>query len=712
MKESNFSLYIDGIKNPKVRVKGPKKGNIKLLIDGKEYELSDNIILDKDYVEKRILKIKDNFIDKYSSIPFNSKKALLYVDDKLIIKKNISFCIRIFSRVLNVFYVFRRLPKIMFKTIKLMWKRHHFIIPFRMMKQYFNSFLNNIDCKNVDELFYNPLVDLDYRKWINEQENNISYENLKYKPLISVIIPTYNVSKKLLSECIDSVLNQSYDNFEICIADDNSSNDETINTLKKYEKNKKIKVVYRDINGHISEASNSAIDIASGEYIALLDNDDVLDKDALYYMVLELNKDKSLDMVYSDEDKLDFNGERCFPHFKPDFSLDTLLSSNYICHFTIIRRSIVNKLGGFRSEYNGAQDYDLFLRVVDKTQKIGHVSKILYHWRMTEGSTSSKGGNKNYAYDAGKRALDDYFCRNNINALVHLIGEPQMYQVEYLYDKEPLISIIIPTKDRSDILDNCLNSIYSKTSYNNYEVIVIDNNSTEEKTFDLLSSYKKKYDNFSFYRYECEFNYSYLNNEGVKKSKGDYIVLLNNDTEVISGDWLSYMVGYAMQKHVGCVGAKLLYPNRTIQHSGVVIGCGGIAMHALVSTGENEFGYFGRLVSVYDWSCVTAACLMVSKDKFNLVNGLDENIKVAYNDVDFNLKLLDKGLNNVVLPFVKLYHYESLSRGDDLSDSQIKRFKKETDFMCDKWETKLLSDKFYNDNLSYKYAFRLDRIEK
>lgn len=328
---------------------------------------------------------------------------------------------------------------------------------------------------------------------------------------------------------------------------------------------------------------------------------------------------------------------------------------------------------------------------------------------MIKGSTSSSGGNKDYAYMAGKRALEDYFKRNKICVKVHLIGEPQMYRIEYLYEKEPSISIIIPTKDKAGVLDTCLKSIYDKTKYQNYEIIVIDNNSSEQETFDLLDNYKNQYDNFSYYRFECEFNYSYLNNEAVKKANGDYVVLLNNDTEVISEDWLHEMVGYAMQEHVGCVGAKLLYPNRTIQHAGVVIGVGGIAMHANVSTGEDQYGYFGRLVSVYDWSCVTAACLMVKKCKYLAVNGLDENLKVAYNDVDFNLKLLDEGYYNVVLPNVKLFHYESLSRGNDMRVDQIKRFKNETDYMCDKWGKRLLSDPYYNDNLSYYYAFRLDR---
>ena len=709
-------VYLDGIRYCKVRIKGKylKKCNLNIKLDGIIYPLIENIVLDKGYVVKKINHIKDNVIDLYITLPKKVQKMELYIDKKKILEKNVSFLSRILSRfycsIKKIFRVIKRMPKIIIKTLKLMWIRHHFLVPPRMIKQYINSFKNNISNKNIDELFYNPLVDNDYQKWIEENKENVTLEKFSYNPLISIIIPTYNVSKKLLSECLDSILSQSYHNFEICIADDCSSNKETIDTLKEYEKkNENIKVVYRKKNGHISEASNSAIEIAKGEFIGLVDNDDVLDKNALYYIVKELNKNKDLDLIYSDEDKLNFDGKRCFPHFKPDFSIDTLLSSNYICHFTIVRKKIIDDIGGFRSEYNGAQDYDLFLRVFERTNKIGHISKILYHWRMTEGSTSSTGDNKNYAYEAGKRALEDYFKRNEIKAKVHLIGEPQMYRVEYLYEKEPLISIIIPTKDKAEVLDTCLSSIYRKTSYKNYEIIVIDNNSQEEKTFSLLKSYQKEYKNFKYFTYQCPFNYSYLNNEAVKKAKGEYVLLLNNDTEVISENWLHDMVGYAMQNHVGCVGAKLLYPNRTVQHAGVVIGVGGIAMHANVSTGDEQYGYFGRLISVYDWSCVTAACLMVKKSKYLEVDGLDENLKVAYNDVDFNLKLLSKGYSHVVLPNVKLFHYESLSRGNDMREDQIKRFKEETDYMCDKWKETLLRDKYYNDSLSYGYAFRLDR---
>ena len=705
------NLIIDGKKELNLIFEGTylKRYKFKVLIDGKDAEVCSLDYLDKKHVYDRILKQNQNRFSFYVNIPSGTKKIEIYYNNNLIITKELDKSFKRNLKIKKFFSRLKRLPKIMFKTLKLMWQRHHFIVPPRLLKQYIHSFKNNISAKNVDELLYNPLVDNDYQKWIEENKEDIKIKRFRYKPKFSIIIPTYNVSNKLLSDCLDSVLNQSYTNFEICIADDHSSLKETIDTLKKYEKNSKVIITYRKKNGHISEASNSALKLATGDFIALLDNDDVLDKNALYYMVEKINEDRSLDLIYSDEDKLDFNGKRCFPHFKPDFSLDTLLSSNYFCHFTVIRKSIIDEIKGFRSEYNGAQDYDLFLRIIDKTKKIGHVPKILYHWRMTKGSTSSSGGNKDYAYFAGKRALEDYFKRNNIKTNVELIGNPQMYQVHYLFEIEPKISIIIPTKDKSNVLDKCLKSIIEKTNYKNYEIIVIDNNSIENKTFDLMEKYKKKYEYFNYYRLECEFNYSYINNYAVSKSNGEYIVLLNNDTEIISSNWLRDMVGFAMQDHVGCVGAKLLYPNRTVQHCGVVTGVGGVAMHAFVSTGDENYGYFGRLVSVYDWSCVTAACLMIKKEKYNLVNGLDEKLKVAYNDVDLNLKLLDKGLYNVVLPHVKLFHYESLSRGNDMSDSQRQRFTREINYMCDKWGTKLLNDPFYNINLSHTYAFRLDK---
>ena len=449
--------------------------------------------------------------------------------------------------------------------------------------------------------------------------------------------------------------------------------------------------------------------MAKGEFCALVDNDDVLAPNALYEVVKVLNKDKKLDLIYSDEDKLNKYGRRCYPHFKPDWSPDTLLSLNYICHLAVLRRNIMNEIGGFTVGLEGAQDYDLFLRFTEKTNKIYHISKILYHWRMVEGSTSMNINNKDYANDKGKIALENAMKRRNIAATVEYDKKSTYYRIKYIIEKEPKVSIIIPTKDFASTLENCLKSVYEKTTYKNYEIIVVNNNSTEEKTFKLFDKYKKKYDNFRVLDANIEFNYSKINNMAVEIAKGDYIVLLNNDTEVITPEWLTIMIGYAMQPHVGAVGAKLLYPDSTVQHAGVILGLGGVASHAYIGARRDQVGLYGRLRVPYDYAAVTAACLAVSKKKFEEVGGLEEDLMVAYNDMDFNIKLLEKGYYNVLTPQAQLFHYESKSRGLDTTTEKYKRFLKEADYMNTKWEKQINDDRFYNDNYSKKGWFVLDK---
>jgi glycosyltransferase involved in cell wall biosynthesis len=594
------------------------------------------------------------------------------------------------SKLDKVFYLLK-------KSFYFAWHRHHFLIPPKTMLKYLKSFMivlkrNN---GNTSNLFINQKS---YLKWIETNEQSPVYKKFKYNPLISIIIPTYNVSRKLLSECLDSILMQSYTNFEICIADDNSSNEETIETLKEYsKKDKRIKVTYRKENGMISKASNTAIEMAKGEFITLVDNDDIISKDALYYAVEVLNNNKDTDMIYSDEDKLDFNGKRCEPHFKPDWSPDTFLGLNYICHLTFLRKSIVDKIGGFRSEFDGSQDYDLFLRFTEVTDKIYHIDKILYHWRQSATSTAGYLGNKSYAYIAGKKALEEALKRRNIDGEVLDNPRVSSYLIKYKHNN-PLVSIIIPTRDHSKILKRCIDSLYKKTDYKNFEIIIVDNGSVEPDTKELLESYMKEHDNFKVIRIDSEFNYSYLNNEGVKAAKGEYILLLNNDTEVIDKNWLDDMVGYASQKHVGAVGIKLLFADKKVQHAGVVLGYGGPAGHIYVTCSKDDNGLFGRLAMPYNYSAVTAACLLVSKDKYNSVNGLDESLKVAYNDTDFNLKLLEKGYYNVLLPHITMYHYESRSRGYEVTKSKIDRLEKERDIMRKKWGEKLTKDKYFSIN--------------
>ena len=580
------------------------------------------------------------------------------------------------------------------KSVYFAWHRHHFLIPPKAMKKYIKSFFVVLKRGgSTSNLFTNQKA---YNKWFDSQENISEYKKFKYNPLISVIIPTYNVSRKLLSECIGSVLNQSYTNFEICIADDNSTLGETIETLREYEKNDKVKVVYRKVNGMISESSNTALSIAKGEFVVLLDNDDLIEKDALYYIVEVLNKDSKLDMIYTDEDKLDFNGRKMEPHFKPDYSPDTLMSVNYICHLCCMRKSIVDKLGGFRKEFDGSQDYDLFLRFTEVTDKIYHIRKVLYHWRQTKTSTAGYMGNKSYAYVAGKKTLEDALKRRKIKGEVLENPRVSTYLVKY-GNANPLVSIIIPIKDKAKMTRRCIDSLYEKNTYKNFEIILVDNNSCEDETFKMLNEYKKR-DNFKVLRLECEFNYSRINNEAVKIAKGDYLLFLNNDTEVLDCDFLEWMVGYASQSHVGCVGIKLLYPDKLVQHAGVVLGYGGVAGHIYVTASNNDNGLFGRLCMPYDYTAVTAACLMIDKKKFNEVNGFDEKLKVALNDVDLNLKVLDKGYYNVCLSNITMFHYESKSRGYEASKEKHERFLGEQEYMKNKWGKILDEDKFFSKN--------------
>ena len=411
---------------------------------------------------------------------------------------------------------------------------------------------------------------------------------------------------------------------------------------------------------------------------------------------------------------MDMNGLRCDPHFKSDYAPDTLLGSNYICHFEIIRKSLIDSIGGFRVGYEGAQDYDLFLRVLEQTtvEKVYHIPKILYHWRKIEGSTAATIDSKGYAVERGRMAVEDALKRRNINGTVSIHPKVPYYLVSYGYSKEPLVSIIIPTRDYADITENCLKSIFEKTTYQNFEVIIMNNNSEKKETFELFNKYKQKYSNFRVIDANYEFNYSKINNQGVREAKGEYLVLLNNDTEIITPNWLEIMVGYAMQPHIGAVGAKLLYPDNTVQHAGIILGIGGIAQHCFIENPREDVGFYGRLSVPFNYSAVTAACLMISKEKYNEVNGLEETLQVAFNDVDFNLKLIDKGYYNICLNHVELYHHESKSRGDDTIDmksEKYRRFVSEHDYMKDKWGYLLYSDRFYNPNLSLKKAFVLDK---
>ena len=589
------------------------------------------------------------------------------------------------------------------------WKKYHFLVPPKILAKNM-KYLGKILLEGKGNL-YDPFNQKQYNSWLKKNEKQCKYENLKYRPLISVLVPVYNVGGEYLRGCIDSILNQSYDNFEICIVDDASTKEETVKTLKEYGDNQKIHIKYRKVNGHISEASNDALKMAKGEFVALMDNDDVLAKDALYEVVEVLNEDRKIDFIYTDEDKLDLNSRRLDPNFKPDFSPDSFLSSNYISHLGVLRKSIVEKIGGFRKGFEGAQDYDLYLRFFEQTNRVYHIPKILYHWRMIPGSTAAEINNKNYALERGKKAIEEALRRRKIDGEVKIAEGCPYYYIEYRIKNTPKVTIIIPTRDLAKITRKCLESIYQKTTYSNFEVVVVNNNSEKKETFELFDEFKKAHDNFRVIDANFEFNYAKLNNMAVKQTKSEYIVLLNNDVEVITPDWLEKMLGYASQKHVGAVGAKLLYPDDTVQHGGVVLGLG-VADHVYVGLPSDAIVWGGRLSVPYNYSAVTGACLMVSREKWDEVHGLEEKLKVAYNDIDFCLKFLEKGYYNVFVPMVKMYHHESKSRGTDDTSEKKKRFDGEQEFMYKKWKKRIGNDEFYNPNLSRLAWYKLDVDKK
>ncbi|WP_428743708.1 glycosyltransferase family 2 protein [Sulfurimonas sp.] len=574
----------------------------------------------------------------------------------------------------------------------------------RLNKEYYR--LYPYDSRKVDQEKF-------YKRWIKQNEQDILHAvKLEYNPLISIITPTYNTEKKYLLKMLESVLAQTYTKWELCIADDASSNEDVIQTLKEYETMyKNIKVMYRDTNGHISEASNSALELATGEYVVFLDHDDMLSPNALYETVKKLNENKNLKLIYSDEDKIDENGKRHTPHFKSGWNPDMFFSQNYICHLVCIKKEIVDEIGGFRKEYEGSQDYDLLLRVIDKLQdnEIDRIEKILYHWRAIKGSTAYGTGEKNYAHERGLKALKDYFRNKDIKITVENGLLNTTYKVNYpIPEVQPLVSILIPTRNEYELLKKCIDSIFSNTTYTNYEIIIIDNQTTCKETLDYLEELNKEH-NITILKYNKKFNFSAINNFGVQYAKGELIAFVNNDVEVISQGWLTEMVVHALRKDVGAVGAKLYYEDNAIQHAGVVLGIGSVAGHSHKYFQKNMDGYWGRLKIVQNFSAVTAACLVVQKKLFEEVNGFNEkDLKVAFNDVDFCLKLLENGYKNIWTPYVELYHYESKSRGKEDNPMKIERFNYEVSYMQNRWSKYLKYDQYYNSNLTLKYEdFRL-----
>jgi len=583
----------------------------------------------------------------------------------------------------------------------------------RKIKSGYNYLKNNGLRKSINKLYMRHLnkkqmrnVSYKYEDYIlnntlSEKELNDQREyKFKVNPKISIVIPMYNTDETFLKELLDSIIGQTYSNFEVCLADGSPSINSNINNIILSLNDERIKYKYLNENHGISGNTNEAIKMATGDYIAFCDHDDVLSINALFENIRIINNNENVDFIYSDEDIL-MGKIRKNPHFKPDYSPDLLRSYNYICHFVVVKKTLIDEIGMLNSEYDGAQDYDFVLRATSKAKCIKHIPKILYHWRAHENSTAGSNDSKKYVFEAGKKAIENNLKQNNIKGKVSMLkDEPGRYRVNYEIEGNPKVSIIIPNKDNKNDLKKCLESIFEST-YNNFEIIIVENNSEKEETFKYYSEIQKENNNVKVIKMDInEFNYSKINNYGVSLATGEYIVLLNNDTKVLAKDWIENMLGICQRTDVGIVGSKLLYPDNTTQHCGVVIGIGGIAGHVNTNLVDSAPGYFSRATVINNFSAVTAACLMIKKNIFDEVNGLDENLKVAFNDIDLCLKVRNKGYLVVYTPFAKLMHYESKTRGLEDSKEKIKRFESEIDLFKSKWRNVLAKgDPYYNINL-------------
>lgn len=543
-----------------------------------------------------------------------------------------------------------------------------------------------------------------YEQWIREQEKKETYDEVfSYRPKISILVPVYNIEDQYLIPCLESVVNQIYDNWELCISDDCSTMENVAKTLKKYQQDSrlqgKIKVTFRKENGHISRNTNSALELATGEFIAFLDCDDLLRPNALYEAVKTLNRNRELDFIYSDEDKIDEEGvHRMWPHFKSDWAPDTLMSTMYTCHFGVYRRSIALEIGGIRIGMQGSQDYDFTLRFTEKTNRIAHIPKILYHWRMRIGSTAESMQAKPYVHAAARRAKEDAMERRGQKGFVEPIPKQYQYRVVYDTPGNPLVSIIICSRDHPKELQTCLTSLWKKTRYTNYEIIVVDNGSSLKNQ----EKYRRLLENRGEYLYqEAPFHFSAMCNLGAERANGEYLLFLNDDIKIIEEEWLQRMLGQAMLSYAGAVGAKLLYPNfmKQIQHCGIVMTEEG-PKHLCAHQSDEFTYYFGRNRWNYNYLAVTGACLMVSKEKFRQVGGFDESFPVAYNDVELCMRLVEAGYYNSVRNDAVLQHWESLSRGEDLSDREkSRRLEKDRERLYKKHPQFYHRDPFYNPNL-------------
>lgn len=537
------------------------------------------------------------------------------------------------------------------------------------------------------------------------------HHHFEYSPLISVAVPAYRTPEKFLAQMIDSLLAQTYGNWELCIANGSPEDSAMKKVLEEYtKKDSRIRVSELTENKGIAGNTNAALEMAQGEFVGLLDHDDLLAPNALYEIVRALDEDRNLDAVYTDEDKVTTELDEHFqPHLKPDFNLDLLRSNNYICHFFVVRRSIVQKVGGFCQEFDGAQDHDFIFRCIETAEKVGHIPEILYHWRTHKASTADNPASKMYAFDAGKRAIEAHLKRTGTEGIVSHTPDLGFFRVKYPVQGQPLVSVIIPNKDEKETLKACIDSIREKTEYPNYEIIIVENNSTTDEIFQYYKELSQD-PRIRLLRWKKEFNYSAINNYGVRHANGEYLLFLNNDVTVITPGWIKELLGVCQRPEVGAVGVKLIYPDNTIQHAGCVIGLGGIAGHMFVDMPANRTGYLHKASILQDMSAVTAACMMMKRTAFEEAGGFTEKLSVAFNDVDLCLKVRKNHKLIVYDPYVQLYHMESKTRGAEDNKEKVRRFQEEIEYMRCQWIDILKKgDPYYNKNLSltkWNYSLR------
>ena len=565
--------------------------------------------------------------------------------------------------------------------------------------------------------------DYDYGEWYSltkpsEEELKRQREELwDGGPKFSIVMPLYKTPERYLREMLDSIRAQTYKNWELCMADGSPEGSDVFKTVKRYmEKDSRIRYEKLGNNGGISENTNAAIAMATGDYIVLADHDDAMTEDALYECAKAVREHPECQVFYSDEDKMDMDGGALFdPHFKPDFNPDLLTSVNYICHQFVVEKKLVDRVGGLKKEFDGAQDYDFIFRCTEAAKGVWHIPKVLYHWRCHQDSTASNPQSKLYAFEAGSRAVMEHYRRVGIEAeKVEKGVDYGIYHTVFKIQGNPRVSVIIPNKDHHQDLDQCMRAILTRGTYKNVEFVVVENNSTKKETFEYYEKIQKEFKQIRVVTWEREFNFSAINNFGVGYAEGEYLLFLNNDTEPIAPNFIEEMLGFCQRDDVGAVGARLLYQDDTIQHAGVVVGFGGIAGHTFIGLHRAENSYFHRAMCAQDYSAVTAACMMSKKSVFRQAGGFSEDLAVAFNDIDYCMKVRSLGKLVVYAPYAVLYHYESKSRGLEDTPEKVARFNREVAKFAKKWPDILRNgDPYYNPNLTLRKSnFALRDLKK